>query len=211
MDIARFKRLPLMGILRGVGSEELEPLLDCIISAGLETIEITMNTPGAGSLIRKAVMLSGSRLMIGAGTVVDIESLKSALDAGATFVVTPVFVEDVFKYCRKNNIPFFPGALTPTEIYRAWSFGPAMVKVFPSKFFGPAYFKEIKGPFKSVELLACGGVSPQELGTYFSNGADAVAFGASVFKRDWLTNRQFDLMGQSIHSYIKVFRGMIDT
>lgn len=211
MDVARFKRLPLMGILRGVRDEELKPLLDCIISAGLETIEITMNTPGAGSLIRKAVALSGSQLAIGAGTVVDMPSLESALSAGATFVVTPVFVEDVFKHCRKNNIPFFPGALTPTEIYQAWSYGPAMIKVFPSRFFGPAYFKEIKGPFESVELLACGGVSPQELGAYFSNGADAVAFGASVFKRDWLTNRQFDFIGQSIHSYVKAFHRMIDT
>lgn len=208
MDVARFKRLPLMGILRRIQAEALEPLLEAVISGGLETIEITMNTPGAESLIRQAVQFSGGRLMIGAGTVLNLDSLKTALGAGASFIVTPVFVEDVFVCCRKNKIPFFPGALTPAEIYQAWGFGPAMVKVFPSKFFGPAYFKEIKGPFENVELLACGGVPPEEIASYFLNGADAIAFGASVFRKEWLENRQFDLVGKSVSSYVKAFHAM---
>ncbi|MFH1691977.1 MAG: bifunctional 4-hydroxy-2-oxoglutarate aldolase/2-dehydro-3-deoxy-phosphogluconate aldolase [Candidatus Omnitrophota bacterium] len=205
MDVARFKQLPLMGILRGIKADVLEPLLETVIKCGLETIEITMNTPQAPSLIHQAVQFSGGRLVVGAGTVLNRDSLKSALEAGASFIVTPVFNEEVFVCCRKNNIPFFPGALTPTEIYRAWEYGPAMVKVFPSKFFGSAYFKEIKGPFENIELLACGGVSPQEMGVYFSNGASAVAFGASVFNKEWLQNRQFDLIGEKIRSYVEAF------
>lgn len=206
MDEARFKRLPMMGILRGVTKDALRPLLDAVCESGLETIEITMNTPEAARLISEAARSYAGRLMIGAGTVVDMVSLKAALDAGASFIVTPVCIEEVSIYCRDKHIPFFPGALTPSEIYHAWSFKPAMVKVFPSKFFGPDYFKEIKGPFDNVKLLACGGVNPENLASYFSKGADAIAFGSSIFKQEWIQNKQFDLIKRVIHAYVQVCR-----
>jgi len=202
VDIAKFKKKPVLGIFRGIEPDIIEPLTDTVISSGLETIEITMNTEGAGSLIRKMVKRADLRLTVGAGTVLGIKSLKTALDSGATFIVTPVLVEDVVKYCVKNKIPVFPGALTPQEIYNAWNAGAAMVKVFPSSFFGPAYFKEIKGPFKDIELLACGGVTPENMKEYFSCGASAVAFGASVFKKEWLAKKDFASIGASIKRYM---------
>ena len=205
MDVAKFKELPILGILRGIESGQVEPLLTVIESSGLKTIEITMNTKDAPKLIRKAVKLSGERLTIGAGTVLDMDSLKLALDVGASFIVMPVLIKDVMGYCVKNGIPAFPGALTPQEIYAAWRFGAAMVKVFPSNFFGPEYFKEIRGPFNDVELLACGGVTPENMKTYFANGAAAVSFGASVFKKEWLAAKDFASIGQAIQKYIQEF------
>ncbi len=86
MDVARFKKLPLLGILRGIEADSIEPLIETIISSGLETIEIAMNTKGAAELIAKAVKLSDRRLCIGAGTVLNMDSLKSTLSAGATFI-----------------------------------------------------------------------------------------------------------------------------
>ena len=205
MDVAKFKQLPILGILRGIGEEGLEPLLAAVESAGLKTIEITMNTPGAPGLIRKACAFSKKRLTIGAGTVLDMKSLKAALGAGATFIVMPVLVKDVMAYCVKNKIPAFPGALTPQEIYTAWRSGAAMVKVFPSNFFGPEYFKEIKAPLEGVELLACGGVTPQNMRSYFENGASAVSFGASVFKKEWLAQKEFEAIGAAIKKYVHEF------
>ncbi len=204
MDVKKFKRLPLMGILRGADAEILEPLLETVIAAGLKTLEITMNTRDAASLIRKACAISKKRLTIGAGTVLDKESLKLALRAGATFIVMPVVVDEVLTYCVKNKIPVFPGALTPSEIYNAWQKGATMVKVFPAGLFGPEYFKEIKGPFNEIELLACGGVTPENLRFYFSNGASAVSFGASVFRKDWLLKRDFKSIEQNIKRYLRV-------
>ena len=163
MDIEKFKRLPILGILRGIDIESVEPLVEASISAGLKTIEITMNTRGAATLIEKAVAIGGKRLTVGAGTVLGVKSLEMAVDAGATFIVTPVLVEDVMKYCVKNKIPVFPGALTPREIYDAWNAGATMVKVFPAGFFGPEYFKEIKGPFNDIELLEGGGVTHEKM------------------------------------------------
>jgi len=205
LESAKFKALPILGILRGIDAEVLEPLLSAIEASGLKTIEITMNTRGAPGLIRKAVELAGERLTIGAGTVLDMESLNSALDAGASFIVMPVLVKDVMAYCVKNGIPAFPGALTPQEIYAAWRAGAAMVKVFPSNFFGPEYFKEIKGPFNDIELLACGGVTPENMKSYFANGASAVSFGAGVFKKEWLAKKDFQSIEQAIQKYVREF------
>jgi len=206
MDVASFKKLPILGILRGVGLDTIEPLVEAIISTGLETIEITMNTNRAADLIRKAVEVSKKRLTIGAGTVLSKESLESALDAGATFIVTPVLIDDVMDYCTNNKIPVFPGAFSPLEIYRAWNAGATMVKVFPAKSLGPEYFKEIKGPFNQIKLLACGGVTPENMQTYFSQGADAISFGASVFRQEWIQAKDFESIKQSIKRYLQQFK-----
>lgn len=205
MNVARFKKLPIMGILRGIEIDTIEPLLDTVKSSGLETIEITMNTKAAASLIKKAANYSREEITIGAGTVLNIEGLKSVLDSGATFIVTPVLVDEVMKYCVKNKIPVFPGALTPLEIYNSWKAGATMVKVFPAKFFGPAYFKEIKGPFNDIELLACAGVTAENMNEYFSSGAGAVSFGASVFRSEWLRLRDFKSIGEQIKKFVRNF------
>lgn len=196
-----------MGILRGVEAEVIEPLVETAVASGLRTIEITMNTQGAPALIRQMSDAAQDRLTIGAGTVLSMESMHSALDAGASFIVMPTLVRNVVEYCVENRIPVFPGALTPQEIYNAHCAGATMVKVFPAKFFGPAYFKEIKGPFNNIELLACGGVSPDNIQSFFSCGASAVAFGESVFKREWLAAGEFDRIGESIRELIAAIGG----
>lgn len=202
MDVNKFKRLPILGILRGIKPDSINPLTQAIISSGLETVEITMNTPGAAELIREMIKAAQGKLVIGAGTVLTMDDLKSALDAGATFIVLPTLIPEVVEYCAKEKIPVFPGALTPQEIYNAWCAGATMVKVFPAKFFGPAYLKEIKAPFQDIELLACGGVNPDNVQSFFASGASAVAFGASIFKKEWLENSEFGRIEESIKALI---------
>ncbi len=207
MDLDRFRELPLMGILRGVGvtADSVEPVVETALSSGLQTIEITMNTPGAPDLIRRAVKSAQGRLMIGAGTVVTSDHLKVALDAGARFIVSPMLVYDVVEYCRDNEIPVFPGAFSPQEIYNAWVAGATMVKIFPAQFLGPGYIKEIKGPFNSIDMLACGGITPENIRSYFDCGASAVAFGGSVFREEWLKACDFDSIGRSIKALISAY------
>ena len=198
MDVAKFQESPFLGILRGIESDVLEPLFAAVISSGLKAIEITMNTQGAVQLIRKAAKISQGKLMIGAGTVLSVQSMREALEAGATFIVSPVFREDVVGYCSNNEIPVFPGALTVQEIYNAWDAGATMVKVFPAQVFGPGYFKEVKAPLNEVKLLACGGITSDNIRDYFANGADAVAFGASIFRKEWLEKKDFKSIEQTI-------------
>lgn len=191
MNIKAFKQLPLLGILRGIKSDEVRPLTETIISSGLKTVEITMDTPSASKLIQVMKKTSRGRLTVGAGTVLTMKDLRSAIDSGATFIVMPTLVREVTEYCVKKSIPVFPGALTPQEIYNAWKAGATMVKVFPAKFLGPGYIKEVKSPFKSIELLACGGVTADNIKLFFSSGASAAAFGAGVFKKEWLERKEF--------------------
>ncbi|MDD5595871.1 MAG: bifunctional 4-hydroxy-2-oxoglutarate aldolase/2-dehydro-3-deoxy-phosphogluconate aldolase [Candidatus Omnitrophica bacterium] len=203
MDLAKFKKQPVMGIVRGVELSQLEPLIEAVISSGLQTLEITMNTKGAVELIRKAKQIAQERLTLGAGTVLDMQSLKAALDSGATFIVSPVLVKDVVGFCLKNKIPVFPGALTPSEIYAAWKEGATMVKVFPAKFFGPEYLREIKAPLEKIELLACSGVTPQNMREYFSCGASAISFGASVFRKELLQQKDYANITSAIKAYLQ--------
>ena len=161
-----------------------------------------MNTFGAAQLIHKAKQAGGKGLTLGAGTVLTQEDLKSALGSGASFIVLPVLVRGVVEYCVKNKIPVFPGALSPQEIYEAHVSGATMVKVFPAKFFGPEYLRQIKGPFNQIQLLACGGVTAENLKDYFNCGASAVTFGASIFRKDWLGNKDFKAIGQAVKRFI---------
>ncbi|MFA5271291.1 MAG: bifunctional 4-hydroxy-2-oxoglutarate aldolase/2-dehydro-3-deoxy-phosphogluconate aldolase [Candidatus Omnitrophota bacterium] len=202
MNIDKFRKQPILGILRDITKEEIPPLFETIIVSGLKSVEIAMNTKDAPALIKQAVNLSKGELMIGAGTVVNMKLLKSAIGAGASFIVMPVLIKDVARYCVRHKIPVFAGALSPQEIYQAWEAGATMVKVFPAGFFGPKYFREIKGPFKEIELLACGGVTPENMPEYFSNGASAIAFGSSVFRKEWLLKKDFVRIEEAIKKFL---------
>ncbi|MDD4909634.1 MAG: bifunctional 4-hydroxy-2-oxoglutarate aldolase/2-dehydro-3-deoxy-phosphogluconate aldolase [Candidatus Omnitrophica bacterium] len=206
MDVEQFKRQPVLGILRGIEADVVEPLVEALASSGLKAVEVTMNTSGAPDLIRQMVKSANGRLTIGAGTVLDMDELRLALDSGATFIVSPILVPAVVKYCAKKKIPVFPGALTPREIYNAWMAGATMVKVFPVSFFGPEYIKEIKGPFKDIPLLACGGVTPENIRLFFSRGASAVAFGGSIFKKEWFEQKKFSLITERVKALLSGMR-----
>ena len=203
MPFEKFRRKPVLGILRGITPQELEPLFETVIAGGLQTVEITMNTKGAADLIKNAVRRYGKQLLIGAGTVLTLKDLETALSAGAAFIVSPVVVLPVIEYCARHKIPVFPGALVPQDIYEAWQSGATMVKVFPAGCFGPDYFREIKGPFPQIELLACGGVTPENMKDYFRNGASAVAVGSSVFRKDWISAKKFPLIRKKLQAYLK--------
>lgn len=202
MDLRKFRQKPVLGILRGVPTSALNPLLDAICASGLETIEFALNGEGALEQIKRAVRYSKGKLAIGAGTVLNLRDLRAALRAGASFIVSPVLVEPVVRYCVKHKIPVFPGALTPSEVYAAWQAGATMVKVFPASCFGPKYFTELKGPFPQIKLLACSGVTPENMSDYFENGARAIAVGSSVFRKDWIAAQKFSLIRKKLQSYL---------
>lgn len=206
MDLKIFRQQPIMGILRGAPAKVINELTHSVISAGLKTIEITMNTPGAEKQISGMIKIAGSKLNVGAGTVLSIKEAETAVDAGAAFLVSPILILEVAEFCDNKNILYFPGAFTPREVYEAWQARAAMVKIFPATFFGPKYFKELKGPFSSIELLACSGVKSDNIRSFFESGASAVAFGASIFKKEWLEESKFSLMEEQIKLLISAYR-----
>ena len=210
MDVERFKELPLMAILRGGNVDIIDALLETVTAAGVNTLEIAMNTPNAAAMIERAVVSSAQsnqpqKLMIGAGTVTTDERLGAALAAGASFVVMPNLIEHIVERAVAARIPVFPGALTPQEVFRASKAGATMVKLFPAKTFGPGYIRELKGPFDEIELLACGGVNQDNLATFFDAGASAVAFGGSVFSESRLLAGHFDEIGADIEGLVRAY------
>lgn len=207
MDVKRFEALPLMGILRGIGMDRIEPLARAVIAGGLETIEITMNTSGATDLIRRLVAVSGGKLQVGAGTVLTLDQLDAATEAGATFIVLPTLVPEVVTACVARSIPVFPGALTPQEIFTAWQAGATMVKVFPSNLFGPDYIRDLRGPFDDIKLLACGGVNAGNIADFFTAGVNGASFGGSVMKQEWLRSGNFEEIRESVRALVSALPG----
>jgi 2-dehydro-3-deoxyphosphogluconate aldolase/(4S)-4-hydroxy-2-oxoglutarate aldolase len=198
--------LPLLGILRGITEKDIQPLTEIFIRHEVRHIEITMNTKNATLLITEFIETGGADLNIGAGTVLNRKELDKALDAGAKFIVSPSIVNDVIEECVSRNIPVFPGALTPTEIHKAWVAGATMVKLFPASLFGAGYVRAVKAPFDDIKVIAVGGVGPQNISKFFDNGADAVAFGAGIIRHKWLEENKYDLIEQHLKSLIEAYK-----
>ncbi|MZH03276.1 MAG: bifunctional 4-hydroxy-2-oxoglutarate aldolase/2-dehydro-3-deoxy-phosphogluconate aldolase [Nitrospinae bacterium] len=200
-DLTLFEKEPVMGIIRGVDEDSLPGVLEAAYSGGLRFLEITLNTPGAYSLIEKAVNLFPD-FCIGAGTVLSSESAQQAVNNGAKFIVAPNLNEQVADCCNKNNMAYFPGALTPTEIEKAWSSGATMVKVFPASQMGPNYIKQLKGPYDQIKLMVVGGINPKNIPDYFSAGASAVALGGSIFSTSRMAKGKFSEIQKEIEDFM---------
>lgn len=201
-ELSRFEREPALGILRGINPEQLDRTFETIIASGLKHVEITLNTPEALTLIETAVVKYSELVCVGAGTVLSAEDAKKARHFGSRFIVAPTLNEEVANYCSIEGIPYFPGALTPTEIENCWKAGATMVKVFPASRFGPDYFKEIKGPFNEIKLMAVGGIRFENIMDYLKAGASALAFGGSIFSTERLKLGEFSKINQDLKEFL---------
>ena len=210
-DPELFKSEPVLGIVRGIPESSLEGVLSSARDAGLKFLEITLNTGDALRLIEAAVEKFEDSLCIGAGTVRTREQAEQAVAAGAQFLVSPALNEDVAVYCREKVLPYFPGALTPSEIEKAWRAGACMVKVFPASQWGPQYFREIKGPFEDIPLMAVGGVTSDNIPAYFSSGTSAVAVGGSVFSKSRMVNREYSKIRDHLKEILFAVKSFLNT
>ncbi|WP_299838804.1 bifunctional 4-hydroxy-2-oxoglutarate aldolase/2-dehydro-3-deoxy-phosphogluconate aldolase [uncultured Tenacibaculum sp.] len=185
-----FNEGPVVGIVRGLSKEITLNIAKTLLEAEFYTLEVTMNTEGALELINELAK-QFPKLNIGAGTVCTLDDCKNAIKAGAQFIVTPIIDEDVITYCVSENIPVFPGAYTPTEIYKAWSLGASAVKVFPATQLGSKYIKDVLAPLNEVKLLPTGGVSKDNITSFFNAGAVGVGMGSSLLHKEHIAAQNF--------------------
>jgi len=182
--------IPVIGILRGVAPDFFGEVMMAAFEAGLQAIEVTFNTDRAEEIIAAHRPRVPAGKLLGMGTVRNLDEARKAVDAGAMFLVTPNMDATVVEYAVSRGIPAIVGAMTPTEVYRAWSAGAAMVKVFPCTALGPQYIRDLLGPFDDIPLVAVGGVTRSNVNAYFEAGAAAVGVGASLFGRRALADRE---------------------
>ena len=189
-----YRKNPIVGIVRGFSMEKVLRILPVYIESGFHTIEITMNTEGVENII-STIAAKYPEINVGAGTVCNMSDLKRALNAGSQFIVTPIIDEEVIKHCVENKIPVFPGAYTPTEIYKAWSLGANAVKVFPASQLGVKYVKDVLGPLDQIKLLPTGGVSKDNIADFFALGCEGVGMGSSLFDKKLIAAQDWEGLG----------------
>jgi len=197
----KFYQVPIVGIMRNFSLPVVKDIMPVYRDAGLHTIEITMNTKNAGDIIH---FLRGQYpgFNIGAGTVCTKKDLSAALDAGAQFIVTPVTDKKIIRSCVKQKIPVFPGAFTPTEIYKAWSLGAAMVKVYPAKNLGAAYIKDIKAPLNQIKLLPTGGIGLDDIAAFSQAGADGFGIGSPLFNKQLIDEKNWPALLEHFKNFV---------
>lgn len=197
--------VPVVGILRDIPEGAEEACAKTSAECGLKAIEVTMNTPAATRIIKKLKNAAKPLgISVGAGTVRNLQDLDSALSVGAEFIVSPNTVKDVIETCARKNIPSIPGALSPTEVQFAYDAGATCVKVFPVNCVGgPAYIKALRGPFRDIPLLACGGVSTENVQEFILGGANLVAFGGSIFKPSLMRENAWESIARNLSEFIE--------
>ncbi len=175
----RIKTEKVIALIRADSSSSLLDCARALSAGGLNCIELTMTTPGAlemCALVAKEL----PQVLLGLGTVLDADTARKGIAAGAKFIVTPALRPTVIAVCREAGVPILSGALTPTEAYSAHELGADVIKIFPAEFFGPAYIKSLKAPFPNLQFLPTGGVTPETLGDFLKAGAFATAAGSSL-------------------------------
>jgi 2-dehydro-3-deoxyphosphogluconate aldolase/(4S)-4-hydroxy-2-oxoglutarate aldolase len=179
--LERIVRTGIVPVVRAPSAEEALSVVDAIRSGGIDVLELTMTVPDAIAVIRDVGARLGEEVVVGAGTVLDAETARACMLAGARFVVSPILDAATIACCRTYAVPMLAGALTPTEVVRAWQAGAAMVKVFPcSAVGGASYIRALKAALPQIDLVPTGGVSLDTVEDFIRSGASAVGAGADL-------------------------------
>ena len=181
----------VVAIIRLKDGAALPHVVDALLAGGVRALEITMTVPGAVEHIRSVAATLPAGFVLGAGTVVDAETAGKVIDAGARFVVSPIFRPEVIEACHRHDTPVLPGCFSPTEILNAWDAGADIIKVFPATSLGPGFLKDVRGPLPQVKLCPTGGVSLDNAGDWIRAGAVAVGVGSALVEASAIAARDF--------------------
>jgi 2-dehydro-3-deoxyphosphogluconate aldolase/(4S)-4-hydroxy-2-oxoglutarate aldolase len=205
--LARIREVGLVPVIRAESPEAAGHAIDAIRKGGVPILEITMTVPGAVRLIEEVAKRYGQDAVVGAGTVLDPETARACILAGARFVVSPSLNLDTIACCRRYGVPVLPGAMTPTEVVTAWQAGADMVKVFPCGALGGAsYIKALKAPLPQIDLVPTGGVSLKTATDFIKAGATALGVGADLVDTKALAAGQFELITAKAREFVDIVR-----
>jgi len=209
--LARIQQIGIVPVLRASSAKEALEIAKAIEAGGVPILEVTLTVPGAIHVIEQLVQHSGNRLLVGAGTVLDAETARACILAGAQFIVSPALDLPTIALCRKYSVPVLPGALTPTEIVAAWQAGADAVKVFPCSAVGGAkYLKAVKAPLPQIDLIPTGGVSLATAAEFLEFGAFALGVGGDLVNNQAIADGHPEIITENARKYLAIvqqFRG----
>ena len=179
--IQKIKEEKIISIIRSESQDEIEKIIDSIVLGGVHLIEITMTVPNAVNIITGLVeKYKNTDVVIGAGTVLDSETARLVINAGASFIVSPIFNRDLMKMCNRYRVLMIPGIATPTEANKAMEHGADIVKLFPRNAYSPDIIKVFRGPFPYIQILPTGNISLENANEWIKNGAIAIGVGGEI-------------------------------
>lgn len=196
----------LIAVVRSPDGDKLVEVAKALLAGGIPIMEITLTVPGALDVIRRVRGALGDQVLLGAGTVLDPETARAALLAGAEFIVSPTTNPDVIRLCRRYDKPVLPGAFTPTEIVTAWEHGADIVKVFPAEIGGPSYFKALAGPLPQIRLMPTGGVDLATAASFLREGACCLGLGSALVDKKAIAEGDMDRIRALAEQYVAVVR-----
>jgi 2-dehydro-3-deoxyphosphogluconate aldolase / (4S)-4-hydroxy-2-oxoglutarate aldolase len=203
--LRRIRDTGLIPVVRAESADLAMRAVAALKAGGLDVLEVTMTVPGAIEVIRTLAGEHGTGTLIGAGTVLDPETARACIQAGAQFIVSPALNEETIEFCREQDVAIFPGALTPTEVVRAWKAGADAVKVFPAGAVGGAsYLKALKAPFPQIELIPTGGVSLKTAADFIKAGAMALGVGADLVDTGALREGNTALITERARQFLEI-------
>ena len=195
----------IVPVVRTSSSESAIQAVEALYNGGVRAAEITMTVPGAIRALEKVADRFGGKIMLGAGTVLDPETARACMLAGAEFFVTPSLRVSTIELVKRYSKVICPGALTPTEVLTAWESGADVVKIFPcGNVGGPKYIKALKGPFPQIEMIPTGGVNLETAGDFLKAGACAVAVGGELVNEKSIKEGRFDVIEERARLYLAV-------
>jgi 2-dehydro-3-deoxyphosphogluconate aldolase/(4S)-4-hydroxy-2-oxoglutarate aldolase len=192
--VAAIQQSGVVAVIRMKDAAKLRAVVDAIAEGGVHAIEVTMTVPGAVDLIRTLARTLPPEILLGAGTVTDATTAHAVIDAGARYVVSPVFRREVIAACHERDVAVAPGCFTPTEILDAHEAGADVVKVFPATALGPQFIKDVRAPLPQVKLMPTGGVSLDNAGDWIRAGAIAVGVGSALLDAKAIDEGRYDVL-----------------
>ena len=201
---AEIERIGIVPVIKLKNTDNAGKLADALCSGGVPVAEVTFRAAGADETI-KAMKEKQPDMLVGAGTVLSVEQAEAAVKAGAQFIVSPGLNRSVVEYCLENDIPVFPGCLTPTEIETAMGYGLKVLKFFPAEQFGGIKtIKAYSAPYSAVRFMPTGGISTENLADYISNDAVAACGGSFMVKGDLLDNEKWDQVTEKCREAVDI-------
>jgi len=203
-SLARVLQSGIVAVIRAPSGDSLGDVAEALLAGGIDCMEVTFTVPAAIDVLRDVHQRIGDRVLLGAGTVLDTETARAAILAGAEFIVSPSTNLDVIRLCNRYDKLVMPGALTPTEVITAWEAGADVIKVFPSDLTGPAYLKALHGPLPQVRLMPTGGVNLETAADFLQAGACALGIGGSLVEKDAVEKGDMERIEQLARQYVEI-------